>query len=309
MERVKRGEITFALIIVLFVLGVTLAIGAAFVVSKEINFSNLILRSSKWFSSALSSLNYGLYKLNMVKEVVPGQEVTIPYFGKENLLPLFYWPSTITILGGEISPITYQGYFGFKDLFYPVSWLFNWLVVREGGQIKSITIQEGTSEGGIQIQKLGGLYYYYDTNVGCSGGPVKIFNFIYAAIQTDFDLICGEENTNLNDGYTNTGKILGDNTFTSATIENYVAELEFSEPKYVSYVSIYLNDISPNAYVEVYYFPIATNQIPIAVASTTITGSYVNLNVNQNTQKIRIAVKPNNENIQASLMEFYAYGY
>jgi hypothetical protein len=127
MERVKRGEITFALIIVLFVLGVTLAIGAAFVVSKEINFSNLILRSSKWFSSALSSLNYGLYKLNMVKEVVPGQEVTIPYFGKENLLPLFYWPSTITILGGEISPITYQGYFGFKDLFYPVSWLFNWL--------------------------------------------------------------------------------------------------------------------------------------------------------------------------------------
>jgi hypothetical protein len=307
MERVKRGEITFALIIVLFVLGVTLAIGAAFVVSKEINFSNLILRSSKWFSSALSSLNYGLYKLNMVKEVVPGQEVTIPYFGKENLLPLFYWPSTITILGGEISPITYQGYFGFKDLFYPVSWLFNWLIVREGGQIKSITIQEGISTGGTQIQKLRGLYYYYDTNVGCS--IMKIFNFVYAAIQTDFDLICGEENTNLNDGYTNTGKILGDNTFTSATIENYVAELEFSEPKYVSYVSIYLNDISPNAYVEVYYFPIATNQIPIAVASTTITGSYVNLNVNQNTQKIRIAVKPNNENIQASLMEFYAYGY
>jgi hypothetical protein len=307
MERVKRGEITFALIIVLFVLGVTLAIGAAFVVSKEINFSNLILRSSKWFSSALSSLNYGLYKLNMVKEVVPGQEVTIPYFGKENLLPLFYWPSTITILGGEISPITYQGYFGFKDLFYPVSWLFNWLVVREGGQIKSITIQEGISTGGTQIQKLVGLYYYYDTNVGCS--IMKIFNFVYAAIPTDFDLICGEENTNLNDGYTNTGKILGDNTFTSATIENYVAELEFSEPKYVSYVSIYLNDISPNAYVEVYYFPIATNQIPIAVASTTITGSYVNLNVNQNTQKIRIAVKPNNENIQASLMEFYAYGY
>jgi len=307
MERVKRGEITFALIIVLFVLGVTLAIGAAFVVSKEINFSNLILRSSKWFSSALSSLNYGLYKLNMVKEVVPGQEVTIPYFGKENLLPLFYWPSTITILGGEISPITYQGYFGFKDLFYPVSWLFNWLVVREGGQIKSITIQEGTSEGGTQIQKLGGLYYYYDTNVGCS--IMKIFNFVYAAIQTDFDLICGEENTNLNDGYTNTGKILGDNTSTSGTIENYVAELEFSEPKYVSYVSIYLNDISPNAYVEVSYFPIGTNQIPVAVASTSITVSYVNLNVNQNTQKIRIAVKPNNENIQASLMEFYAYGY
>lgn len=306
MERVKRGEITFALIIVLFVLGVTLAIGAAFVVSKEINFSNLILRSSKWFSSALSSLNYGLYKLNMVKEVVPGQEVTIPYFGKENLLPLFYWPSTITILGGEISPITYQGYFGFKDLFYPVSWLFNWLVVREGGQIKSITIQEGTSEGGTQIQKLGGSYYYYDANVGCP--IIKIFNFVYAAFQPDFTLICyGSNSTVLNDGYSNTGKILGDNTSTSDTIENYVAELEFSEPKYVSYVSIYLNDISPNAYVEVSYFPIGTNQIP--VASTTITGSYVNLNVNQNTQKIRIAVKPNQTNIQASLMEFYAYGY
>jgi hypothetical protein len=308
MERVKRGEITFALIIVLFVLGVTLAIGAAFVVSKEINFSNLILRSSKWFSSALSSLNYGLYKLNMVKEVVPGQEVTIPYFGKENLLPLFYWPSTITILGGEISPITYQGYFGFKDLFYPVSWLFNWLVVREGGQIKSITIQEGAFTGGTQIQNLKGLYYYYDTNVGCS--IIKIFNFVYAAIQTDFTLICeGSNSTVLNDGYTNTGKILGDNTSTSGTIENYVAELEFSEPKYVSYVSIYLNDISPNAYVEVSYFPIGTNQTPIAVASTTITGSYVNLNVNQNTQKIRIAVKPNQTNIQASLVEFYAYGY
>jgi hypothetical protein len=308
MERVKRGEITFALIIVLFVLGVTLAIGAAFVVSKEINFSNLILRSSKWFSSALSSLNYGLYKLNMVKEVVPGQEVTIPYFGKENLLPLFYWPSTITILGGEISPITYQGYFGFKDLFYPVSWLFNWLVVREGGQIKSITIQEGTPEGGTQIQNLKGLYYYYDTNVGCP--IIKIFNFVYAAIQPDFTLICyGSNSTVLNDGYTNTGKILGDNTSTSDTIENYVAELEFSEPKYVSYVSIYLNDISPNAYVEVSYFPIGTNQIPVAVASTTITGSYVNLNVNQNTQKIRIAVKPNQTNIQASLVEFYAYGY
>jgi hypothetical protein len=308
MERVKRGEITFALIIVLFVLGVTLAIGAAFVVSKEINFSNLILRSSKWFSSALSSLNYGLYKLNMVKEVVPGQEVTIPYFGKENLLPLFYWPSTITILGGEISPIIYQGYFGFKDLFYPVSWLFNWLVIREGGQIKSITIQEGTSEGGTQIQKLGGLYYYYDTNVGCP--IIKIFNFVYAAIQLDFTLICyGSNSTVLNDGYSNTGKILGDDTSTPGTIENYVAELEFSEPKYVSYVSIYLNDISPNAYVEVSYFPIGTNQIPVAVASTTITGSYVNLNVNQNTQKIRIAVKPNQTNIQASLMEFYAYGY
>jgi len=308
MERVKRGEITFALIIVLFVLGVTLAIGAAFVVSKEINFSNLILRSSKWFSSALSSLNYGLYKLNMVKEVVPGQEVTIPYFGKENLLPLFYWPSTITILGGEISPITYQGYFGFKDLFYPVSWLFNWLVVREGGQIKSITIQEGTSEGGTQIQNLGGLYYYYDdTNTGCLF--IKIFNFVYAVTQTDIYLTCGEGSTVLNDGYTETGKILGDNTSSSGTIENYVAELEFSEPKYVSYVSIYLNNISSGAYVEVSYFPIGTNQIPVAVASTTITGSYVNLNVNQNTQKIRIAVKPNNENIQASLMEFYAYGY
>jgi hypothetical protein len=308
MERVKRGEITFALIIVLFVLGVTLAIGAAFVVSKEINFSNLILRSSKWFSSALSSLNYGLYKLNMVKEVVPGQEVTIPYFGKENLLPLFYWPSTITILGGEISPITYQGYFGFKDLFYPVSWLFNWLVVREGGQIKTITIQEGTSEGGTQIQNLGGLYYYYDTNIGCE--IIKIFNFVYAEFQPDFTLICyGSNSTVLNDGYSNTGKILGDDTSTSGTIENYVAELEFSEPKYVSYVSIYLNDISPNAYVEVSYFPIGTNQIPVAVASTTITGSYVNLNVNQNTQKIRIAVKPNQTNIQASLMEFYAYGY
>jgi hypothetical protein len=308
MERVKRGEITFALIIVLFVLGVTLAIGAAFVVSKEINFSNLILRSSKWFSSALSSLNYGLYKLNMVKEVVPGQEVTIPYFGKENLLPLFYWPSTITILGGEISPITYQGYFGFKDLFYPVSWLFNWLVVREGGQIKSITIQEGAFTGGTQIQNLKGLYYYYDTNAGCP--IIKIFNFVYAAIEIDYTLICyGSNSTVLNDGYTNTGKILGDDTSTSGTIENYVAELEFSEPKYVSYVSIYLNDISPNAYVEVSYFPIGTNQIPVAVASTTITGSYVNLNVNQNTQKIRIAVKPNQTNIQASLMEFYAYGY
>jgi hypothetical protein len=102
---------------------------------------------------------------------------------------------------------------------------------------------------------------------------------------------------------------LGDNTSTSGTIENYVAELEFSEPKYVSYVSIYLNNISSGAYVEVSYFPIGTNQIPIAVASTTITGSYVNLNVNQNTQKIRIAVKPNQTNIQASLMEFYAYGY
>ena len=143
MERVKRAEITFALIIILFVLGVTLSIAAAFIVSKEINFSDLLLRASKWYSSSLSSLNYGLYKLNMVKEVIPNQEVTIPYFGKENLLPFFYWPSTITILGGEISPISYQGYFCFRDLFYPISWVFNWLVIREGGQIKEIKIDEG----------------------------------------------------------------------------------------------------------------------------------------------------------------------
>jgi hypothetical protein len=119
----------------------------------------------------------------------------------------------------------------------------------------------------------------------------------------------GSNSTVLNDGYSNTGKILGDGTSTSDTIENYVAELEFSEPKYVSYVSIYLNNVSSGAYVEISYFPIGTNQTPIAVASTTITVSYVNLNVNQNTQKIRIAVKPNQTNIQASLMEFYAYGY
>lgn len=310
MERVRRGEITFALIIILFVLGITLAIGAAFVVNKEINFSNLLLRGSKWFSSTLSSLNYGLYKLNMVKEVVPGQEITIPYFGKENLLPFFYWPSTITILGEEISPITYQGYFGFKDLFYPVSWVFNWLVIREGGQIKEIKIQEGITTEGTQVQPLEGLYYYYDLNVGC-GGPVKrLFGPVYAAPITDFILICGSSyNTSLNDWNTETGKILGDNTSTSETTENYIAELEFNEPKYVSYVAIYLNELVSGSYVEVAYFPIGSNQVPVPIASTTITGSYVNLDVNQNTQKIRISVKPNQSNIYASLMEFYAYGY
>jgi len=308
MERVKRAEITFALIIILFVLGVTLSIAAAFIVSKEINFSDLLLRASKWYSSSLSSLNYGLYKLNMVKEVIPNQEVTIPYFGKENLLPFFYWPSTITILGGEISPISYEGYFGFRDLFYPISWVFNWLVIREGGQIKEIKIDEGIISGETQSQLLQGYYSYYDLNLGC--GIIKLFKPVYSAIQIDIYLICdAQAYTVLNDWNINTGKILGDNTSTNGTIENYVAELEFSEPKYVNYVTLYLNEISYGGYVEVSYFPIGSNQTPISVASTTITGSYVNLIVNQNTQKIRISVKPNQQNIYASLMEFYAYGY
>jgi len=308
MERINRGEVTFVLIIILFVLGITLGIGAAFVVSKEINFSNLLLRGTKWFSSSLSSLNYGLYKLNMVKEVVPGQEVTIPYFGKENLLPFFYWPSTITILGGEIVPISYEGYFGFRDILYPISWIFRWLVIREGGQIKNITIQEVTAS-----QPLQGLYYYYDTNRGCP--IIKLFKQVYAALEldytleVDYTLICGQGETVFNDSYVNTGKILGDDAATVGIIENYVAELEFNTPKHVDYVSIYLDTISSGGYVTVSYFPIATNQIPIEIASTTITGRFVNLNVDQDTQKIRIAVKPNAENIQATLMEFYAYGH
>ena len=162
--------------------------------------------------------------------------------------------------------------------------------------------------GEIQSQLLPGYYYYYDLNLGC--GIIRLFKPVYSAIQIDFELICnGQAYTVLNDWNINTGKILGDNISTNGTIENYIAEVEFSEPKYVNYVTLYLSEISSGGYVEVSYFPIGSNQTPISVASTTITGSYVNLNVNQNTQKIRISVKPTQQNIYASLMEFYAYGY
>ncbi len=304
----NKGEITFALIIVLFVLGITLAISIAFIMNKEISFSNLILRANKWFSSTLSSLNYGLYKLNMVKDVVPGQEVTVPYFGKENLIPFFYWPSTITILGGETAPITYQGYFGFKDLFYPVSWVFNWMVTREKGELKNLIIKENVT-GQNQISNLSGLYYYYDANTGCSILKYDLFKKAYAAIVTDIALICdGQSYTVLNDGYIETGKILGDNTSTPA-LEDYIVELDLQTPKYVDYVNIYTSGLTPGAYIALYYYPIATNQTPIEIASTTITNQPVTLNVRQNTQKLRLAVRPNSTNNYAILTEFYAYGY
>lgn len=135
----RKAQILTVFLVVILLLALTSIIGISLVSSKELSFSNFIKRAGDWFSSTISSLEYGLYTLNF-QAVPPESEITIPYFGEENLLPFFKAPFTITIYGEQVLPIIYEGYFGFRDLFYPISWVFKWFVIRKEGAIEKVEI-------------------------------------------------------------------------------------------------------------------------------------------------------------------------
>lgn len=274
----RNGQVLTGFLVIILVFALVSIVGIGLVASKEISFSNFVKRAGDWFSSTISSLEYGLYSLNLQTAPVE-QEITIPYFGEENLLPFFKAPFTITIYGEQVLPTSYEGYFGFRDLFYPISWIFRWFGIRKEGSLVKVEIMPGN------IIELSG-YYYLDN---------EIFpNYEHSTT------------TALNDGSLATYVLIGDNPGTP-DIEDYYITFLMPATKYVDYLSLYAQSISPASRIVVLYWN-DLNQRFDEIASTTIAGQFVYLPIKKNTNTIRIIRMSNVLNDYALISEARFYG-
>jgi len=245
----KGAQILIVTIITLLILSTVAIIGISLFSSKEMQFSNFVSRGSSWISSVISSLEYGLYKLNM-QNIVPEREITIPYFGEENLIPFFRAPFTITMYGEQVLPVNYEGYFGFRDLLYPITWIFRYIVQREAGEIKSVTVNPPS--GTIQSQQLPARYLaYWDENgrIHCVPGAE--------------DVDCTVTNI-LTDNNINTYILIGDDWDTSDRCEFYVLDIIFDNPKNVNGLEINGYTTAQGAKLDIFYLDTNSNIMVLA---------------------------------------------
>lgn len=304
----KKGQTLLITLIVLLILAVSSIVGISVISSKITSLSQLIERSGDWFSSVISSLEYGLYKLNIVN--IPSQtEISIPYFGEENLIPFFKMPFTITIYGEQVLPVIYEGYFGFRDLIFPIQWVFKWLITREAGVIKELQINSA------QKQTLGlaaNYYGYYQTSQGdiiCApvvyGGEVKnIFNIAYAEVQINNCVVSNILIDNIFNSYT----ILGDNPNTN-DIENFVLDIDLgTNPKFVSNLNIYINYSSIVGPISILYKNPNTHEWMPHTTILSNTG-WKNVEMDVYTTGIRLIITPYPNYFYVQLSEVYVQGY
>ncbi|MEM0232024.1 MAG: hypothetical protein QXG78_02815 [Candidatus Methanomethyliaceae archaeon] len=318
----KKAQILLITLLVLLVLAVSTIIGISLMSSKITSLSRLIERGGDWFSSVISSLEYGLYKLNTIN-TPPQSEISVPYFGGENLIPFFKAPYTITIYGEQVLPIIYEGYFGFRDLIFPIQWIFKWIAKREAGVIKEVQINPSN------IIDLEGKYYVAngnDTLYECLVVPIVYstnLNFAYLenlnllsfknityAAATPSPSLANCEAPLLHDGLLSPSVLIGDHPSTTSKLEDYFIIFSMPVPRYVDYGILYLNggNLIGNTRISILYWSSSTSQF-IEVASTTASNGIVNVPIGKTTGEIRISVVPNTTNAYALIPEVVFYGY
>jgi len=310
----SKAQIFLVTLISLIVIAISAIIGISLISSKEISFSNLISRGGGWFSSTISSLEYGLYKIKM-QNIIPETEVTIPYFGEENLIPFFKAPFTITIYGEQFLPVVYEGYFGFKDLFYPIQWIFNWLVTKEKGEIKEVTINPvGPQEYYGRFMPSGYYAYYQDpgTNeITCA--PLfeeivknfRFLNLVYAALQIS-DCIVSDK---LMDNNLNSYTLLGDNASTADVVENFILDIYFDRVRYVDHLEIYSRNAYPGADIILLYWDPTLNDWRVLGVIQDVGQGWVYPTFGVNTDKIRLLTNYGPQvNLNVEISEVYVIG-
>lgn len=306
----KKAQILLITLLVLLVLAVSTIIGISLMSSKITSLSRLIERGGDWFSSVISSLEYGLYKLNTMN-TPPQSEISVPYFGGENLIPFFKAPYTITIYGEQVLPIIYEGYFGFRDLIFPIQWIFKWIAKREAGVIKEVQINPTT----FSSYTLPAGYYGYYQPVGTSTiicaplfeAQVKknIFNFAYAAIQIADCVVSSV----LTDNNINSYTLLGDNASTT-DCENFVLDIYLDEVKNIISLDLYIKDAYPGADIIILYWDTNLNDWKAYGVLQDIGPGWRHLGLNISTNKIRLFTNYECQvNLRVELSEVYVTGH
>ncbi|MGC8981381.1 MAG: hypothetical protein ACP5JU_00270 [Minisyncoccia bacterium] len=138
----KKGEVLFAILVVLAILGLVIVITIGNIMGKEIKMANFINKLPGVFSGTLSSLNYSLYELSRGGYTNGTSTIPFSFFGTDPYNPIAYFniPQVAPIYGVEVE---YQkkGFFGSYNPFTQLNLNFEFSATTASGTIRSLQLQ------------------------------------------------------------------------------------------------------------------------------------------------------------------------